>query len=190
MVEVLLIVDLLNFVYNLTWLGFLTKKHYGQVTTTAGHIFELNVLFNYTFTILFLIFAVDLEALPKGTILEIIDSTIFYSYVASLAGSQIQTAVFLKTFNVNTIDTKTTGWIILAMEVFCLCMGVITNLYMPPWKADRSKTEICEFSTPEAFHRFTIPIAVVQVIVLVVIGLTFFRSRQVRRRSDNEGEIL
>ena len=120
-----------------------------------------------------------------GTILEIIDSTIFYSYVVSLAGAQIQTAVFLKTFNVNTIDTKTTGWIILAMEVFCLCMGVITNLYMPPWKADRSKTEICEFSTPEAFHRFTIPTAVVQVIVLIVIGLTLFRSHQIKRKRNN-----
>ena len=39
-----LLVDLLSLIYNLTWLVFLTRKHYGQVTTTAGHIFELNVL--------------------------------------------------------------------------------------------------------------------------------------------------
>ena len=37
-----LCVDLLSFIYTLTWLVFLTRKHYGQVTTTAGHIFELN----------------------------------------------------------------------------------------------------------------------------------------------------
>ncbi len=38
-----LVADLLYLFYNLTWLVFLTKKHYGQVTTTAGHIFEASV---------------------------------------------------------------------------------------------------------------------------------------------------
>ena len=58
-----LLADLLNFVYNLGWLVFLTHKHYGQVTTTAGHIFELNVQLNNTISVFIWLVLVDLDAL-------------------------------------------------------------------------------------------------------------------------------
>ena len=60
-----LLFDLLILVYSLAWLMFLTHEHWGQVTTTAGHIFELNVLFNNTLYILVLILILDLDFLPK-----------------------------------------------------------------------------------------------------------------------------
>ena len=60
MVEIAkLVADLLVLFYKLTWLGFLTKKHYGQVTTTAGHIFELNVQLQNTIGIFLWILLVD-----------------------------------------------------------------------------------------------------------------------------------
>ena len=54
-----LLVDLFVLFYNFGWLWFLTKKHYGQVTTTAGHIFELNVQLQNTIAIFLWILLVD-----------------------------------------------------------------------------------------------------------------------------------
>ena len=77
MVEVVwLLFDLLNFFYQLSWLGFLTQKHYGQVTTTAGHIFELNVLLQNTISVFFWIL-IDLGALDgykylKNTLMSLL----------------------------------------------------------------------------------------------------------------------
>ena len=34
-----LLADLITLIYNIAWLLFLIYRHYGQVTTTAGHIF-------------------------------------------------------------------------------------------------------------------------------------------------------
>ena len=51
--------DLSVLFFNLAWLVFLTQKHFGKVTTTAGHIFELNVLFNNTMNIFLWILLVD-----------------------------------------------------------------------------------------------------------------------------------
>ena len=65
-----LCVDLFSFIYNLTWLVFLTRKHYGQVTTTAGHIFELNVLMITTINI-FILIIFDLEIPPLGIMTQI-----------------------------------------------------------------------------------------------------------------------
>ena len=100
-----LLFDLLILVYSLAWLMFLTHEHWGQVTTTAGHIFELNVLFNNTLYILVLILILDLDFLPKGTMYNFLDTTIhtsmIYSFLVAMAGSQIETAIFLKTLNVN-----------------------------------------------------------------------------------------
>ncbi len=69
----LLLVDLFNLIYNLTWLVFLIRRHYGKVTTTAGHIFELNVLLNATISNFNLILLMDLEVLPAGIMAEILD---------------------------------------------------------------------------------------------------------------------
>ena len=94
-----LLVDFLNFIYNFIWLVFLARRHYGQVTTTAGHIFELNVLLNVSISNFLLILIVDLELLPKGTISEIFDTASTYSFSVAMAGSLIETVVFLKTLN-------------------------------------------------------------------------------------------
>ena len=64
-----LLVDLITFIYNIAWLVFLIHKHYGQVTTTAGHIFELNVLLNFNVNVILLIIIVDLEVSPWDTVI-------------------------------------------------------------------------------------------------------------------------
>ena len=58
-----LFVDLFLLIYNFAWLVFLTYKHYGQVTTKAGHIFELHVQLIITVDIFFWILLVE-EVLP------------------------------------------------------------------------------------------------------------------------------
>ena len=103
-----LLVDSLNLIYNFIWLVFLARRHYGQVTTTAGHIFELNVLLNVSINNFLLILIWDLDLLPwGGTISDILDTAGLYSFFAAMAGSLIETVVFLKTLNVNTMMTNT-----------------------------------------------------------------------------------
>ena len=147
-----LLVDRFLLIYNLAWLVFLTYKHYGQVTTKAGHIFELHVLLISTVDILFWILLVELEVLPLGTLTEILYITIAYSLIIAVAGSQIETAMFLKTLNTNTM---------------------MTTLAQPSTK--QSKLE-CYLLTPKAFYQFTIPCMVVLVIVLGVIGYALFSA--------------
>ena len=175
-------------IYNLTWLVFLTKRHYGQVTTTAGHIFELNVLLNYTIFNFFMFLLVDLEVLPWSTMSEMGYTMMYYSYLSALAGSQIETAIFLKTLSVNTVMTNTAGKIILALTTFSFVPAVINTLVFPSWKEDQKKKEICEFLNPTS----TVPTTVVLVIVLAVIGFSVFRSYQFRKvKSDNNtGELV
>ena len=107
------LVDILFFIYNGTWLVYLTQKHYGQVTTTAGHIFELNVLVTLTLESIYFILVVDLEVLPMGIMSDLFDKIFFFSFIGAIAGSQIETAIFLKTLNLNTMLTSTAGKIIL-----------------------------------------------------------------------------
>ena len=77
MVEVAwFLTDLLDFFYQLAWLVFLTQKLYGQVTTTALHIFELNVLLQNTISVFFWIL-IDLGALDgykylKNTLMSLL----------------------------------------------------------------------------------------------------------------------
>ena len=113
-----LLVDLITLIYNLAWLVFLTHKHYGQVTTTAGHIFELNMLLNININIFFSIIIVDLEVFPWGIISEIPDINVQYSHLVAVAGSQLETAIFLKTLNVNTMMTTTAVKITLILTIF------------------------------------------------------------------------
>ena len=182
-------VNLFYLVYNLAWLMFLTGNHYGQVTTTAGHIFELNVQLNITVYSLFMILLVDLEVFPSGMLSEILYTTVFYNYLVAMAGSQIETAVFLKTLNVNTMMTNTAGKIILGMNILSLGLGVIATLVLPSWKVNQKKTEICEFLSPVGYNRFAIPSTLVLVVVLVVIGVSVFRSCQFRKISNNEEQV-
>ena len=152
-----LLVDLLTFIYNLTWLVFLTRKHYGQVTTTAGHIFELNVLLTNTIYIFSLIIFVDLEVLPFGIMTQIIDTANQYSFFMAIAGYQIETAVFLKTLNVNTMMTNTAGKIILVMMISSVGLAVIMTLALPSKIVQSSEIYACTLLTPESFFRTAIP---------------------------------
>ena len=179
----IVIFDIFVLMYNLAWLGFLTYKHYGQVTTKAGHIFELNVLFNYILYIFFTFILTDFEALPSGKMTDILHTTLSYSHMAALAGSEIETVIFLKTLNVNTMMTNTAGTIILMMTICCFGVALIITFVMPSsWKVN----EICEYFKPEAFYRLTIPTTVVLVLNLAVIGFAVFRSHQFRKTRDNE----
>ena len=182
---VLVIVDLLYLIYSLLWLSFLIRRHFGQASTRAGHIFELNVLLNLTVTQL-LILLIDLDAIPWDTLSEILHTTMVNSYLVALAASQIETAMFLKTLNVNTIMIITAVKICLVLPLFCLGMGVICTLVLPPLKLNQNENseEICEFLTPKFFFRTTISSTVVLAIVLSVIGFAVFRSHQIRKTSD------
>ena len=181
-----LLVDLITLIYNLTWLVFLTKRHYGQVTTTAGHVFELNVLLNIIINVFFTIILFDSEVLPSGIMSKILDAIMRYSHLVAIAGSQLETTVFLKTLNVNTMMTNTAGKIILAMYMFCYLLSFTITLVFPPM---RMKSEIlfCEYLNPRDFYCFVIPETVLVGIVLSVIGFSVFRGLQIRRiRIDEE----
>ena len=182
-------VNLFYLAYNLAWLLFLTGNHYGKVTTTAGHIFELNVQLNVTVYSLFMILLVHLEVFPSGMLSEILYTTVFYNYLVAMASSQIETALFLKTLNVNTMITNTAGKIILGMNILSLGLGVIVTLVTPSLKVNQKKSEICEFITPDGFFRCAIPSTLVLMVVLVVIGFSVFRSCQFRKISNNEGHV-
>ena len=178
------LVDFFNLVYHLSWLAFLIRKHYGQVTTTAVHIFELNLQLNVTINYFLFIITVDLDVLPWGTMTEILHVTMFYSYLLAMAGSQIQTAIFLKTLNVNTMMTNTAGKIILFLFILSVVTGISVTLVQ---RENQYEIEYCEFLKPNVFYQFTVPSAVVLVIVLVVLVFAVFRSIKIRRRiSDNE----
>ena len=176
-----LLVDLLIFIYNLTWLVFLTRKHYGEVTTTAGHIFELNVLLTSTINNINLIIFVDLEILPLGIMTQIIETADHYSFLMALAGSQIETAVFLKTLNVNTMMTNTAGKIILVMIISSYGLAVIMTLALPSKIVQFSEIYSCTYLTPKSFFRVIIPETVGLVLVLSVMGFGVFRGLQIRR---------
>ena len=180
-----LLADLLNFVYNLGWLVFLTHKHYGQVTTTAGHIFELNVQLNNTISVFIWIVLVDLDALNTWCIVsDILDTILLYSQLVAIAGSQIETAIFLKKMNVNTMMTNTAGKIILAMTMAMAMIGVIVTFVLPSRTLCLSKTTFCEFLKPTDFYRVTIPATLVLLIILSVLVFTVFRSHQITRKRD------
>ena len=155
---VVMLANLIILFYNLAWLVFLTKKHYGQVTTRAGHIFELNLLLQLTFSIFLWILLVDLGALDGWcTLRDILSGVLFYGPWVALAGSQIETAIFLKTLNVNTMMTNTAGKIILAMKIFTYGMAIIFTLVLPDRKMCQIRTELCESLNMTDIHQITIP---------------------------------
>ena len=176
-----LLLDLLNLIYNLTWLVVLTREHYGQVTTTAGHIFELNVLLTSTFNIIFIIIFLDLKILPLGIMAQILDTASHYNILMAMAGSLIETAVFLKTLNVNTMMTNTAGKIILVMIISSYGLAVIMTLALPSKIVQFSEIYSCTYLTPKSFFRVIIPETVGLVLVLSVMGFGVFRGLQIRR---------
>ena len=176
-----LLLDLLNLIYNLTWLVVLTREHYGQVTTTAGHIFELNVLLTSTFNIIFIIIFLDLKILPLGIMAQILDTASHYNILMAMAGSLIETAVFLKTLNVNTMMTNTAGKIILVIMMVSYGLAVINTLALPSKIVQSSELYFCTQLTPRNFFRVTIPETVGIVLALSVMGFGVFRSLQIRR---------
>ena len=175
--------DLLDFFYQLSWLVFLTRKHYGQVTSTAGHIFELNVLLQNTLAI-FWILLVDSGALDGWcTISDMLTLISMYNIMVAIAGSQIETAIFLKTLNVNTMMTNTAGKIILAMSIFTSGIAVIITLVHPSRKVClmQSETTFCEYMKMDIYRiipgtLFLIPL------IFAVLGFTIFRSYQIFKK--------
>lgn len=181
-----ILADFLFLIYNFTWLGFLIHKHYRQATTKAGHIFELNYLLNVTICNIFFLM-MDTEILPLGTMTEVLQTTVLYSYWLSIACSHIEAAIFLKTFNVNTMMTSTAGKIILVTTIFSFVMGVVLTLVFPSSKVSKliqSSQWFCTLATPESFFHKTIPFLVILVIVIAVLMLAVFRSRQIRNSSE------
>ena len=198
MVEVAkFIADLFVLFYNLGCLGFLTQKHFGQVTTTAGHIFELNVLFNNTMNIFLWILLVDSGLQDYWCTLSRTVLTISsLSSLVAIAGAQIETAIFLKTLDVNTMMPNTAAKIIMVMTIFAVGMGVLTSLMALP-----SARTVCQTET-ETFcktfvkneNQMTIPASLVFVIVFTVMGFTIFRSHQFKKKRlinchQNRGEM-
>ena len=185
--ELVLLFDLINLFYNLAWLVYLTQKHYGQVTTSAGHIFELNVLVNSTVSIFLWILLVDSGALDSWcTLRYMLDGVFSCGYLVALAGSQIETLIFLKTLNVNTMMTNMAGKIILAMTIFTVAMGVLLMLVAPDRTLCEKKTELCEYLKMSDIYRITIPGTIVILIVFAVLGFTLFRSHQIEKKRDIE----
>ena len=180
--------DFLVVIYSIIWLVYLTNKHYGKVTTTAGHIFELNVLLNYTIFSLsvILIFTFDFRQWMPDILL----TSVMYSWWLAIVGSQIETAIFLKTLNVNTMMTNTAGKIILGMTIFSVVMGVLSTALLPSMNVNLGKKMDCAlFINKEAyFYRMIVPSTVGVVIVLAVLSFALFRSFEIRQRSGNDME--
>ena len=143
---------------------------------------------NVTITNFVLILIVDPELLPKGIISDILDAVNIYNYsfLVAIAGSQIETVVFLKTLNVNTMMTNTAGKIIFAMTMFSYVLAVINTLALPSTNVHESEILFCDYLTPMDFYRMTLPGTVVLVIILSVLGFAVFRGFQVRRRRNIE----
>ena len=190
-----LIADLLALFYNFGCLGFLTKRHYGQVTTTAGHIFELNVLFNNTMKIFLWILLVDSGLQDNWcTLSDLVLTISSYSSLVAIAGAQIETAIFLKTLNVNTMMTNTAAKIVLGMLIFASGMGVLSTMMVLP-----SPIKVCQTETfckifMKYGYQMTIPASLVLVIVFMVMGFTIFRSHQFKKKrhmncNQNRGEM-
>ena len=181
-----LLVDLIILTYNLTWMVFLTRKHYGQLTTTAGHIFELNVLVNVLIGYILWILLVDLKVLSFES-MELLD----FSVLVAIVGSQIETMVFLKTLTVNTMMTQTARKIILAMTMFSYGMAVFNISAWPSTMAPQSEVLLCAYLMPLAidFKRKCIYFSIISftlVIVISVMGFGVFRGLTIRRTRNNE----
>ena len=155
---VVLIANLIILFYNLTWLVFLVQKHYGQVTTRAGHIFELNLQLQNTINT-FLWTLLEYSRALDGwcTLRDILDGILFYGPWIAIAGSQIETAIFLKTLDVNTMMTNTAGKIILAMTIFTYGYAIIFTVVLPDRTMCQNRTELFEYLNMTDIYQITAP---------------------------------
>ena len=122
-----------------------------------------------------------------GVILELLD----FGLLVAIAGSQIETMVFLKTLTVNTMMTNTAGRIILLMTMFSYGLAIFSTLAWPSRMVPKSEILSCAYFTPMTIdlkRKFTLVFmyTFTLVIVLSVMGFGIFRSVQIRRKSDNE----
>ena len=107
-----------------------------------------------------------------------------YSSLLAIAGAQIETAMFLKTLNVNTMMTNTAAKIILVMLIIAIGMGIITTAMVLSSSKNVCQTETyCEIYTIFAYHA-TIPPTLVFLIVFAVMGFTVFRTQQFKKKRD------
>ena len=184
--------DLLDLIYQLAWLVFLTQKHYNQATTTAGHIFELYVLLINTIGLFLWVIFLDSGALDGWcTISNMISLIWIYNLIAAITISQIETAIFLKTLNVNTMMTNTAGEIILATSIFTSSMVVIITLVHPSKNVCQlqSKTTFCESVVNLVADMYRIiPCTLSLVVIFAVLGFSIFRSYHIKRKKSNDVE--
>ena len=177
-----LIIDLVFLIYNLAWLVFLTLKHYGQVTTKAGHIFELNVLLNNNISIFMWILIADLRFLDGWcTITDMIDRIWIHSTMVAIACSEIETAMFLKTMNDQRMTTNTALKIILVGTGLTSGIAVIITLLLPSRTVCQSKTFCESIKMMTDLYRL-IPETLVFVLICGELGFAIFRSCQIRKR--------
>ena len=87
------------FIYLICWLGYLVYQHYGSAK--AAHIFELNILLDYvlftgslTFQCFLILISADSGLLCS--IMMIIQHVTTLCYFADIAGSHLDTLMFLK----------------------------------------------------------------------------------------------
>ena len=175
--------DICVFLYLGSWLAYLTKKHYREVTTRAGHIFELHVLLNQTIDIFFWFF-LDSGALADADVAELctLNETLITAFTINIyvgvAGSQIETAIFLRTKSLHVISTNTAGFICLGMSVFSLVMASLLTLLTPGARQCRRITSSCDYFVPWDFYRTILPASVSLTIVVIVLGITLYSSHQ------------
>ena len=180
------------FLYLGSWLMFLTKKHYRGLTTRAGHIFELFVLLNNTIDSFFLVFlesgiVADTDVTEFCAVLETLLSATSINFFVSVAGTQVETAIFLRTRSVDTMTTNTAGYICLGMAIFSLVAGSVITLVFPEARVCRKVTTACEYYAPWDLYRTIIPASVSLLIVLAVMGLTIYSSFQFKM--TNTGNV-
>ena len=170
--------------YFTIWLVYLAWKF--MQDATPGHIFEINVLLSLIMTII-LSGVRDLNIFEDCTVLRFLESSSAYNYYMSIMGSHIETAIFLKTYTVNTMLTNTAGWICLGMWLGSLPIGAIPSLAMPESlicpPSRSAATSFCDYFGIPNFYRRALPSITATLICLLVMAFMIYRSHQFRKSS-------
>ena len=176
--------------YFTVWLIFLTSKY--MQDATAGHIFEINVLLSLVTTIL-VNFARDLAFFEDCTFIRFLESSTGYNYYMSTIGSHIETAIFLKTYSVNTMYTNTAGWICLGMWLGSLPLAAIISFALPESRncppSRTAATSFCDYFGTTNFYRKAIPSFMAISILLSVMAFMIYRSHQFRKSGTTQEEM-
>ena len=118
-------------------------------------------------------------------VLETLLSATSINFFVSVAGTQVETAIFLRTKSVDTMTTNTAGYICLGMAIFSLVAGSVLTLVFSEARECRKVTQACEYYAPWDLYRTIIPASVSLLIVLAVIGLTIYSSFQFKMTNTN-----